>query len=112
MAVSEHAPSIIDTLPLWAQIAANLGMFVVAVIAAAFGFMRKLTNAGVISDSHFEDGGSLHQVGDTIKGATTALVRIADAVEAILKIMQDHDRQADIDREVARRLKEYQAKQV
>ena len=36
MAGVEHAPDLLSALPLWVQVAANLGMFVVAVAMAVF----------------------------------------------------------------------------
>ena len=95
-----------ETLPFWTQMAANLGVFVVAAIAAAFGFMRKMASGGLISDAHFEEGGAFHKTGDDIRELTDQVKRLADIGEGALKIMQNHARDEDIDREVARRLKE------
>ena len=108
--MAEHGGSLLDGLPFWAQIAANLGMFVVAIVAAAFGFMRKLAAGSAISESHFEAGGSLHKTGSDIRELTDAVVRLADAAESAVRIMQTQERQEDIDREVEHRLKEFKAK--
>ena len=107
MAAADHGPSIIESLPLWAQIAANLGVFCVAVVAAAFGFMRRLGDrSGLISDNHFDEGGALHKTGDDIKDLALAMNRLAIAAEGVLTILQTREHNEDIEREVNRRLKE------
>jgi hypothetical protein len=109
MYAGEQGKQLLEGLPFWAQVAANAGIFVAALIVGAFGFLRKLH---VGPDLHAEPVGVVHITDESIKGSTEALVRIAVVGESMLQIMRDHDRQADIDREVERRLKEYKASQV
>jgi hypothetical protein len=107
MSASEHAPDLLSAMPLWVQIAANLGMFAVAVVAAAFGFFRKHLPSFLPAE-HFAEGGQFHSLGDDFRDGVSALVAIAESLKAILAIQQAHQRDEDIEREVQRRLAEKQ----
>jgi len=100
----EHGPDLISTLPTWVQVAANLGIFVVAVVAAAFGFWRKVLSASTAAESLFAEGGRFHSTADDVRVIAEAVERMAAALEALLNLLQHRERQEDIDREVERRL--------
>ena len=89
---------ILSAMPLWVQVVANFGMFVVAVIAAAFGFFRKHAPQ-LLPIEHFAEGGALASFGDDVRS-------IAKSMKGMLEIMRDHERQENIEREVQRRLAE------
>ena len=89
---------ILSAMPLWVQVAANFGMFVVAVIAAAFGFFRK-HGPQLLPTEHFAEGGALASFGDDVRS-------IAESLKGMLEIMRDHERLENIEREVQRRLSE------
>jgi hypothetical protein len=109
MAAAEATPNILATLPAWVQVSANLGMFCVAVIAAAFGFTRHLSgSASSIFDGHGDERSGFHTTGEDIRGLKDAMSRLADAAEAMLKLMLDQDKEDSIEREVVRRLKDRQ----
>jgi hypothetical protein len=108
MANAEHAPDILSALPLWVQVAANLGMFVVAVATAAWGFATK--RVGFVSDPHFAEGVQFHTLGDDIKEGVAALESVAESLKAMLAIQQAHQHEDEIEREVQRRLKDARPK--
>jgi hypothetical protein len=108
MAGVEHAPDLLSALPLWVQVAANLGMFVVAVTTAAWGFAKK--RAGFVSDHHFAEGGQFHSLGEDIKDGVEAIKSIADSLKAMLVIQQADAHEDEIEREVQRRLADARSK--
>ena len=105
MAGSEHAPDILAEMPLWVQVAANLGMFIVAVIAAAFGFATKRIGS-FLPEQHFAEGGQFHTIGGDIREGIAALTSVAESMKALLVIQLERQRQDEVEREVQRRLKE------
>ena len=111
MAGSEHAPDLLSGLPTWVQVAANLGMFCVAVIAAAFGFVRRLAGKGFIGDNHFEEGGRLFTTGEDFREMAAALTRTANAIEGLLDLFIKQDRETTIEKEIARRVRERRQRQ-
>ena len=107
MVGAEHGTDLLSGLPFWVQVAANLGMFLVAVIAAAFGFMRRVSGKlGYLAENHIEEGGQFHKTGSDISDLASAMTRLAVAAEAILALLRAQAREDDIEREVARRLRE------
>jgi hypothetical protein len=86
---------ILSGMPIWVQVAANLGMFVVAVIAAVFGrrWSMGITTPSEYSERHTSE--AIHSE------------RIATALEGMLKVMQETEREAATEREVRRRLREH-----
>ena len=105
MTGSEHASDILAEMPLWVQVTANIGMFVVAVIAAAFGFVKKRVGS-FVPEQHFAEGGQFHRLGDDIRAGIAALTSVAESMKALLAIQLERQRQDEVEREVQRRLKE------
>jgi len=97
MGAAEHS-DLFGSMPLWVQVSANLGMFLVAVIAGAFGFFRKHATS-LLPAEHFDEGGTLATFSDDVRA-------IADSLNGMLEIMRDHQKQETIEREVQRRLAE------
>lgn len=106
--MGEQAVDILKELPVWAQVAANLGMFAVAVAVSAFGFVKRLGASAQysmsIDDKHFEEGGALHEVGQMFRDLISAQLRIASALEAQIERQRRIDENARIESEVERRL--------
>ncbi len=98
---SEHS-DLLASMPVWVQVSANLGMFLVAVIAGAFGFFRKHA-ATLLPAEHFAEGGTLATFADDVKTIATSLKTIAD-----LSAARAHDE--EVEREVQRRLAEERGK--
>lgn len=108
---SEHVSSIIDNLPGWAQIAANLGVFAAVLIAAAVGFLRRLYGKVLVgSEDVVAEATHMKELCTHLGNIAQALDRQADALEEVLKIMTAEARETDIEREVARRLKEKESR--
>ena len=107
---------ILAALPVWVQIAANLGMFAVSVVVSAWGFAKRLGNDMApqlpISDHHFEEGGPLHDVGGMFRDLIIAQQRIAKAMEDNLERQRRRDEEDRVEAEVQRRLKEQRAQHV
>ena len=106
MAAGENDPSILSSLPLWVQVAANLGMFVVAVIAASFGYMRRLAGVGHSIVEHEEAKPDFKTTGDDIRSLKDSIHRLADAADGILTVLKNREREEEIQREVDRRVKD------
>ena len=101
MNASEHS-DLLASMPVWVQVSANLGMFLVAVIAGAFGFFRKHA-ATLLPAEHFAEGGTLSTFADDVR-------TIADSLKGMLEIMRDHEKNENIEREVQRRLADERGK--
>jgi hypothetical protein len=106
MAGVNGAGDLLSGLPIWAQVAASLGMFAVAVIAAAVGFTRRMAPwmpgaAGSASASPSQ------RIDDAFAQLNATMSRIAGAAEGMHVVMQEEMREATIDREVKRRLEEH-----
>ena len=101
----EHAPDIMDGLPNWARIAADLGMFAVAIAGSAFGFMRHLSGSmpAIGTEAHPDDSAS-HCLSEDIRAISSSVERIARAAESLVKMEEGRDRESTIEREVTRRL--------
>jgi hypothetical protein len=98
---------ILSGMPVWVQVAANLGMFVVAVVAAVFGRRWSMGGTATPIAGHPVDNSQLQRIGDEINEALTAQERCATALEGILTVIQANAREDDIEREVKRRLKDH-----
>ena len=106
MQETDASAAILSSLPFWVQVVANFGMFAVAVIAAAFGFTRRLAGAGRSIFEHEEAKANFTTIGDGIRSLKDAMHRLADAAEAILTILQTRERDEEIRREIDRRLRD------
>lgn len=105
MPADEHAVDILSTMPVWVQVAANIGVFAVAAFAAAYGFIRKRVGSFVASGP-FTGHEDLVEVTDHLKAVLAILVTTSDTQKAILALLQSRDREDNIEREVQRRLNE------
>ena len=101
MNASEHS-DLLASMPVWVQVSANLGMFLVAVIAGAFGFFRKHA-ATLLPAEHFAEGGTLATFADDVR-------TIADSLKGMHAILRDREEHETIEREVQRRLAEERGK--
>jgi hypothetical protein len=106
---TEHGTDILSAMPVWVQVSANLGMFVVAVIAAAYGFVKRRVGA-FVPEQHFSEGGQFHTLGDDLREGIETLKTISETLADMLAIQRETQRQDDIDREVERRVKEQSGK--
>lgn len=106
--MGELSPKVLQELPAWAQLAANLGMFAVVFILSAASFIKKLrdTNNPLLTDLHFEDGGALHRVGEKLTEYVDNTARSAKALERIASVMEEEAEEKRVEREVQRRLRE------
>ncbi len=86
---------ILSGMPIWVQVAANLGMFAVAVIAAVFGRRWSMGLSTPSENAERHSVGAIHSE------------RIATALEGMLKVMQETEREAATERVVRRRLREH-----
>ena len=112
MSAANQATDLMANLPVWAQVAASLGMFLVAVIAAAIGFSRRIApwmSGSSGATSGVSEAAQLHH-DDLLAGANSTLQRIAGALEGIHTNMEERAREDAIDREVKRRLQEHGVK--
>lgn len=119
----EGAEQWFATLPGWMQLAASVGVGIVAIAAGAYGFITKLRpgQAGVTQDAPLviEGAGLLGSsetakaIHNSIKELVTVqteikllLIRVAQAVEASHKLAQDEKDKEEFDKAVFEKAKQ------
>lgn len=104
-----------SSLPVWAQYAASLGIFVAAVLAGAFGFAKQwlskppqqqllIQNAAEADITPFRD---MVEVSERIH---RELQKLAEIGQGFLELFRDEAEEKRIEREVEKRVREHIAK--
>ena len=95
------------TLPVWIQVAASFGVFLVAVAAGAFGFMRNLkskTASGtpkvVVEPTSVTDARPLLTLIEEAKKMNDTFARIEQGIHTIASIIDAEHRQEEFERAV------------
>jgi biopolymer transport protein ExbB/TolQ len=98
------ASAMLAGMPTWVQVAANLGIFMVAVAGAAYGFMQRFKGKPAVNAeaSTYADG-MKSPLGEQL---LHCMGRIATSLEEALHLMRAAAREEEIEREVERRLED------
>lgn len=98
--------NILDTLPVWMQVVANIGVLIVAMMAAFYGFIRRISAISHVGDGHPDPVAVFENTALAMRELTVVMTDMAVTSKSVLALMQEHERHAEIEREVARRLAE------
>jgi hypothetical protein len=101
-----ESSSIIDTLPVWMQVIANIGVLAVAMIAAFYGFIRRISAISHVGEGFPDPVAAFTNNAIATRELTAVMSEMAATAKATLILLQEHERHAEIEREVARRLAE------
>lgn len=98
-------------LPLWVQLSANLGVILVAVVAAAYGYFRQRSPTTLQADKRFVLEAAAITDMMPMRDLCELAKRIAEALEAIRDSIVQSAEEIAIEHEVTRRLSQRQERQ-